>query len=121
MQLEIKGIERELRFGTGFVRKLDEVYQVNVKGMEFGAGLMIANLQLTQMNPAALSDVIRCAVKGNPKQNDMDDFIDSYAEENDGLKDLFDELISEMGKSLVVKDTMDRAEKAKVKAETEEV
>lgn len=119
MKLEIKGIEKELRFGTGFVRKLDEIYQVNMKGIEFGAGLIVSNLQLTQMNPAALSDVIRCAVKGNPKQVDVDSFLDDYADENDGLKDLFEEVISEMGKSSVVKDTMDRAEKAKV--ETEEV
>lgn len=120
MELKIKGIERELRFGTGFVRKLDETYQLKMNGIEFGAGLLMANMQMAQMNPTALSDVIRCAVKGNPKQMEVDAFIDDYADENDGLKELFDEVIGEMGKSSVVKDTMEQTQKAQTKLEEEE-
>lgn len=120
MELKIKGISKELRFGTGFVRKLDEVYQVKMSGIEFGAGLLMANMQLSQMNPTALSDVIRCAVKGNLKQIELDNFIDDYAEENDGLKGLFDEVVGEMGKSFVVKDTMKQTEQAQAKLEKEE-
>lgn len=107
MEITIGGKERELRFGVGFVRKLDDVYRANVKGIEFGAGLVIANMQLAQMNPATLSDVIQAAVSGKKvTTRQVDVFVDDYAEEHGGLKSLFEEIEEEMGKSLVVKDTL---------------
>ncbi len=112
MELTINGKVRQLRFGVGFVRKLDEIYQVSMSGIEFGAGLIMANMQLAQMNPAALSDVIICASSGKVTERQVDGFIDDYAEEHDGLKELFEEVEAELGKSLVVKDTMKQANQA---------
>jgi|SRR5699024_815928 len=108
MEIEIKGKLRELRFGIGFIRKLDEAYQLEMSGIQFGAGLMMANVQLQQYNPAALSEVIRCASNGNPSLRDVDKAVEDYAEENDGLGSLFEEVIEQMGKSPVVKDTTER-------------
>lgn len=119
MELRIKGIERELKFGTGFVRKLDEIYTAEVKGIKFGAGLIMVNIQMAQMNPSALANVIRCAVKGNPKQTDVEDFVDDYADENDGLKELFEQVNAEMGKSKTIKDTLNRAKEAQQELEEE--
>lgn len=108
MEIEIKGKLRELKFGIGFIRKLDEVYTIERDGVEFGFGLAMANIQLQQYNPSALSEVIRCASTGNPSLRDVDNAIEEYAEENDGLGGLFDEVITELGKSPLVKDTMKR-------------
>lgn len=108
MELEIKGKLRELKFGIGFIRKLDEVYTVEREGVQFGMGLAMANIQLQQYNPSALSEVIRCASTGNPSLRDVDNAVEEYAEENDGLGGLFEEIIEELGKSVTVKDTMTR-------------
>ena len=111
MEFVINGKERELKFGIGFIRKLDEVYKVDYNGIEFGMGLNMANIQLQQFNPTALSEVIRSAIKGNVSQRQMDEAIEEYADENDGLGSLFESVIDEMGKSTVVKDTLKRAQK----------
>ena len=54
MEFVINGKERELKFGIGFIRKLDDVYKVDYNGIEFGMGLNMANIQLQQFNPTAL-------------------------------------------------------------------
>lgn len=110
MEIEIKGKLRELKFGIGFIRKLDEAYTVEMHGIPFGMGLTMASAQLQQYNPTALSEVIRSASVGNPSLRDVDKAIENYAEEHDGLGDLFEEVIGEMGKSPIVKDTMKRME-----------
>lgn len=108
MEIEINGKLRELKFGIGAIRKLDAVYQLEMEGIQFGAGLMMASAQLQQYNPTALSEVIRCAATGNPSTRQVDNAIEKYAEENDGLGELFDEVIDELGKSPVAKDTTQR-------------
>ena len=110
MEFVINGKERELKFGIGFIRKLDEIYKVDYNGIEFGMGLNMANVQLQQYNPSALSDVICAAAKGNVSQRQVDEAIEEYADENDGLGDLFESIIEEMGKSTIVKDSLKRAE-----------
>ena len=109
MLFEIKGKDYELKFGIGFIRKLDEVYKADYSGIEFGMGLTMATIQLQQYNPAGLSEVIRAAVKGNVRLSAVDEAIEDYADEHDGLESLFEEINSELGKSTVVKDTMKRA------------
>lgn len=108
MEFKIKDKVRELKFGIGFIRRLDEVYTVDMNGIPFGMGLTMANAQLQQFNPATLSEVIRCAATGNPSLRDVDNAIEEHAEDNDGLGDLFDEVLEELGKSPIVKDTMKR-------------
>ena len=110
MEFEINGKERKLKFGIGFIRKLDDVYKVDYNGIEFGMGLNMANIQLQQFNPTALSEVIQAAVRGVTSQKQVDEALEDYAEENDGLGDLFEQVIEEMGKSAIVKDSLKRVE-----------
>ena len=110
MEFVINGKERELKFGIGFIRKLDDVYKVDYNGIAFGMGLNMANIQLQQFNPTALSEVIQAAVKGVTSQKQVDEALEEYADENDGLGDLFEQVIEEMGKSAIVKDSLTRAE-----------
>ena len=109
MEFVINGKERELKFGIGFIRKLDDVYKVDYNGIEFGMGLNMANIQLQQFNPTALVEVIHAAVRGVTSQKQVDEALEVYAEENDGLGSLFDLVIEEMGKSAIVKDSLKRA------------
>ena len=110
MEFVINGKERELKFGIGFIRKLDDVYKVDYNGIEFGMGLNMANIQLQQFNPTALSEVIQAAVRGVTSQKQVDEALEDYAEENDGLGDLFEQIIEEMGKSAIVKDSLKRVQ-----------
>ena len=106
MEFVINGKERELKFGIGFIRKLDDVYKAEVNGFSFGMGLNMAMVQLEQYNPSALSEVIRAAIKGNVALNAVDEAVEDYAEENDGLEELFEEVIENLGKSTTIKATL---------------
>src|SRR5699024_8569381 len=110
MAFVINGKERELKFGIGFIRKLDEVYKVDYNGIEFGMSLNMANIQLKQFHESALIEVIRAAIRGYTSQKQVDEALEYYAEENDGLGDLFEQVIEEMGKSAIVKDSLKRVE-----------
>lgn len=110
MEFIINGKERELKFGIGFVRKLDDVYKVDYNGIEFGMGLNMANIQLQQFNPTALSEVIQAAARGVTSRKQVDEALEDYAEKNGGLGDLFEQVIEEMGKSAIVKDSLERVQ-----------
>ena len=109
MQFTIAGKEYELKFGIHFIREIDQVYKVDYQGMEFGMGVNLAFMNLLQYNPVALVEVIRAAVSHEsspPKLKKIEEAVEEYAEENDGLGELFEGLIDELGKSKVVKDTL---------------
>lgn len=108
MEFEINGQAKEMKFGIGFIRSLDDVYKAEVNGVSFGMGLNMAMIQLQQYSPSTLSEVIRAAAKGNPRLKDVDNAIEAYAEENDGLESLFEEVIEEVGKSAITKATLKR-------------
>jgi len=111
MLFTINGKEQELKFNIGFIRALNKVYTADMNGISFGMGLNMANVQLQQYDPSGLTEVIRAALKGKFKLETIDEAVELYAEENDGLGGLFEAIIEEMGKSVVVKDTMKRTEK----------
>jgi len=110
MEFAINGKEKELKFGIGFIRNLDEIYKADVNGIQFGMGLNMAMVQLQQYNPSALSQVIRAATKGNIRLETIDEAIEQYAEAEDGLEQLFEEVLAEVGKSPVTKATLKRME-----------
>lgn len=109
MILEINGQNAELKFGIGFIRKMDVKHEAKVgnSGIKFGAGLILANLGLTQYNPVILADIIMCATKGYTAR-DIDNAIEDYAEEHGDLEGLFEEVKEELGKSPVVKTAMEK-------------
>lgn len=113
MILNINGKDTELRFDVGFIRRLDEVYKMENKaqGIQFGMGLMSANVYLKQYSPVGLSDIIRCAIKPQPSQNTIDTFIDDYAEKNGDLDQLFTDVSDALGKSNVCKATLKNLQK----------
>lgn len=106
MIINMNGKERELVFGIGFVRKLDNLYRAEIEGIEFGVGVAVAQLHLSQRNPAALADIIHSAIKRGSTTQAVDSFVEDYAEEHDGLETLFEDVQEALGKSSVVKSTM---------------
>lgn len=112
MKFTISGKEYDLKFGMKFIRQLDLVNKIDYQGMEFGMGLHLTYMGLLQYNPIAVSDTIKAAVshEENVKLKLIDEAIEDYAEENDGLDDLFEDLKEEMGKSKVVKTTLKHIE-----------
>lgn len=113
MNLNINGKDTELRFDVGFIRRLDEVYKIENKsqGIQFGMGLMSANIYLKQFSPPALSDIIRCAIKPTPSQVTIDKFIEDYADKHGDLDQLFTDVSDALGKSNVCKATLKNLQK----------
>lgn len=108
MKLRIKNKEKELKYNIGFIRRLDEIHSVEVDvlgvEMQFGVGLVSANVQLGQYSPTILSDIIRAAAECT--QAEADKAIEDYAEKEGSLEKLFKEVSSELKKSPVVKTTL---------------
>lgn len=123
MEFKINEKMYQLKFGLKCIRELDKFYKVDYQGMEFGMGVNLAFMNLNQYNPTALVQVVSAAVsheQSPPKIYQVDTAIEEYAIENDGLSKLFEELLEELGKSPVAKDTLKAFKKnAKVQPEQE--
>ncbi len=112
MKFTIAGKEYELKFGMKFIRQLDIANKIDYQGMELGMGLHLTYMGLLQYNPVVISDIIKAAVshEENVKIRDVDKAIEQYAEDNDGLDELFVDLKEELGKSKIVKATLKHIE-----------
>lgn len=106
MELKVQNKLQELKFGIGFVRKLDKKYFTSKGGIEFGLGLHLAYPMLLSRNLTVLSDVIRCAIAGTVSELSVDNALDAYAEENDGLETLFEDVIEGLKNSNSLKATI---------------
>lgn len=105
MQFKIKDENAKLKFGVKFVRLMDEKYKIDYQGLEFGMGVMHAQMGLAQRSVPMLSDIIHAATKGEYLQEDVDDAVEEHAEK-EGLKKLFKQIEDELGKSPVVQETL---------------
>ena len=117
MEIKVNGKARELKFNMGFIRRLDEIYFFESDGLSFSAGLMKGYPSLQMGSPTDLANFVRCAMGDNISQAQVERALDDYAEENDGLDDLFDYVISELGKSPVTKSTVNKLTNQIEKAE----
>ncbi|MBC5637853.1 tail assembly chaperone [Ornithinibacillus sp. BX22] len=107
MNFKINNKDVKLKFGLKFCRSLDEVYKVDYQGLEFGMGVNFAYMNLEQRNPVAIAEIIKAAsAHVGFSSDEIDEAVEHYAEENDGLEKLFTNLIHEMGKSQVVASTI---------------
>jgi hypothetical protein len=99
MILKIKDIEYGVKFGIGFVRKLDEKYYVqNNTSVKFGLGVETQVPKLLTGDPVALSEFLylgTCAEEKRPSQADVDEYLDDA----ENIDVLFDEVIEELRRS----------------------
>lgn len=110
MEFVINGKERELKFDFGFIRELDEKYNFEQNGMKMGFGVNMAYTMLEQYQPDALVDVLKAGVKGATKKG-VEKYVEEYAEEHGELEPLFEEIKDEMGKSGMLKTTIEKFKK----------
>lgn len=109
MEFKIGKKNYQLKFGLKCIRELDKVYKVDREGLQFGMGVNLAFMQLNTKSVSALSNVIKAAVshvESAPNIEKVDVAVENFAEENEGLGKLFDQIIDEMGKSPVMKETV---------------
>ena len=99
MILKIKDTEYRVKFGLGFVRKLDEKYYVqNNTSVKFGLGVETQVPKLLTGDPVALSEFLylgTCAEEKRPSQADVDEYLDDA----ENIDVLFDEVIEELRRS----------------------
>lgn len=119
MQFKIKDENAKLKFGVKFVRLMDEKYKIDYQGLEFGMGVMHAQMGLAQRSVPTLSDIIHAATKGEYLQEEVDDAVEEHAEK-EGLKKLFKQIEDELGKSPVVQETLKALKEANKKAQNAE-
>lgn len=119
MNFKIDGKDVKLKFGVKFVRLMDEKYTIDYQGMEFGMGVMHAQMGLAQKSVPALADIVHAATKGEYLQEDVDEAVDEHAEK-EGLKKLFKQIEDELGKSPVVQETLKALKEANKKAQNAE-
>lgn len=123
MEIRIGKMVHQLEFEKiRFIRGLDKIYKAESDGIEFGMGVILADIYLKQGSVPALVNVIRCAINAPVSLDAIDSVVEKIAEENDGLDQLFEEVREEMGKSPIVKSTLKRVQEAQnqVKANQEE-
>ena len=111
MKFKIDGKEYQLEFGMKFINELDKRYAVDYQGFKFGMGVNMAFMYLNQYNPTVLQNIISAAVsheKNKPSEKKIEESIVQYAIENDGLDKLFEQLLDELGKSPLLKSTIQR-------------
>lgn len=111
MKFKIKGEETKLKMGIKFIRLLDEIYRIDYQGLDFGMGVMYAQIGLNQKSVPTLSDVIRCGLGNDFTQDEVDEAVENFAEEN-SLSKLFEQVEQALGKSKVVQETMEGLRKA---------
>ncbi|MCD2256409.1 tail assembly chaperone [Lactobacillus sp. CC-MHH1034] len=108
MEIVINKKKYTLFFGTKFVRELDKIAGLDVNGMGMGFSLAKTMPALQQYNPSALSNVIWAATATDPNRPSRDE-VDTYIDTTtDDLKKLFDDVLSEMGKSQPLKLALSR-------------
>lgn len=109
--LEIKGKEREHKFGIGFLRELNAIYRLSLKSSQgmsagIGGGLILAQAELEIGNPDALSNILYASLSKIDRQSvtisDVDAAIETFAEEGGDLKTLADQVSDCLKKSKVL-------------------
>lgn len=110
MELEINSKKYVLRFGIGFVRKLNLAagLKVNVQGVNtsMGMGLGMVLPSLNAGDPAALSDVIWAAAQNKANSVSLTQAaVDDYLEGDADIAELTTAVISELKESNATKES----------------
>ena len=112
MKLEVGKKVLELQVKIGNIRKLDKLFEEEIKemaGMRVGLGAFIATNLVGLGDIGALADVTRALSKEEVSQEYVEDFIYEYSEEK-GIGELIDKVQNLLGKSPLLRDTYRRLE-----------
>ncbi|WP_339163716.1 tail assembly chaperone [Siminovitchia sp. FSL W7-1587] len=113
MKLMISGKEYELKFGIGFIKKMDQVYTANMNGVEFGMGIEQSLFYFKTKNPTVLFNVIKAGtdhLQSKPSNNDIEAELEKIAFDGK-LNELFETLENGMRESVFLKQKIEDFEK----------
>ena len=111
MRLEINDKPVELKFSFEFIERMDKRFATDEKASDMGVGLSVGlGLLERTYSPTTLVDVIYSATNGVSKDN-IKKFVENYANENESLEPLFDEIISEIKKAPMLTATLKKMDK----------
>jgi hypothetical protein len=110
MNLTINGKDQELKFGFGFVNKMDVEFKIEQNGMDMGMGVGLGKTLLeSTYSLKCLKKIIKAATdKTNDREIEV--AIENYAEEHDDITSLYEDLLDEMGKSSLLKPMISKFE-----------
>lgn len=109
--LTIKGKEREHTFGIGFLRELNHLYRLSLSSTQgmtagIGGGLILAQAELEIGNVDALSNILYASLSKVDRQSvtlsDVDEAIETFADEGGDLEALSQQVSESLKKSKVL-------------------
>lgn len=109
MELQVRDKTYTPRFDIGFVKRLSETIQGTILGQDFGIELIDAKKGLESRNLTMLFDVLNAAIP-ELKNKDVEEGINKRAEQDGNLDGLFEEVLTEMGESAVLKSSLEAQE-----------
>ena len=123
MDIEINGKGYTLNFGMAFIRKMDDRHYVDKNGVQFGVGVTIAAVQLQDMNPTILQDIVECGLhdvkKDKPSSADIEKAIIGMVEEK-GLEKTCNDFLGTLEKQPLLADKLKNFKKEAKKAQAQE-
>lgn len=111
MRLEINDKPVDLKFSFEFIERMDKRFATDERANDMGVGLSVGlGLLERTYSPTTLVDVIHSATNGVTKDN-IKKFVENYANENESLEPLFDEVIAEIKKAPMLTATLKKMDK----------
>lgn len=111
MRLEINDKPVDLKFSFEFIERMDKRFATDDRANDMGVGLSVGlGLLERTYSPTTLVDVIHSATNGVTKDN-IKKFVEDYANENESLEPLFDEIIAEIKKAPMLTATLKKMDK----------
>lgn len=106
MEFEVNDKVYEVKLNIRFVRALDRLYKIEESGLSMGMGVTFGYSALDTYSIGELSKILPLAIGEKLTVGQVDELIEQYAEENDGLSGLFEGLKDALKVSPVTKDTV---------------
>ncbi|SDB96324.1 tail assembly chaperone [Shouchella lonarensis] len=110
MKFKIADKDYEIVAGMSFINQMDKYYAVeDQKGIKFGLGINLGYSYIIQKNPTVLQNFFMSALhhrKDKPSPSEIEQAIVDYAEENNGLDGLFEEVGKLLETSPLTADTV---------------
>lgn len=80
MKINLKGKEYQLNFGIGFIHAMDQIYNTEVGGIEYGTGVNTIYIKLQGTNPYDIFLAIQAALKNEYDftEEDFDEWVESF-------------------------------------------
>lgn len=105
MIIKINGKEYEMFFGFDFIDYVNNASGLAFQGVQFGiAGMKLMMTGMADKSPSAFRTMIKAGtntLKSKPSNEDLENYIEELLE-NGKYEEMFDEVVEEMGKHVII-------------------